>query len=68
MENTMPLSIHNADMFHVTEAMIQFGGSFMSNLGRALRQADMSNRQIILDNWGEDIQHQYNLYTRFRRS
>lgn len=62
MENTLPQNISDADIFHVTEAMIRYGGSFMSNLGRALRQADMENRRIIMANWDSEIQSEYDLY------
>lgn len=34
--------------WHVTEAMIRYGGSFVQGLGRLFRQADHDNKERLL--------------------
>ena len=34
--------------WHVTEAMIRYGGGFAQNLGRLFRQADRDNQERLL--------------------
>ena len=36
--------------------MIKYGGSFMSNLGKALQVADQQNQEKILKVWKTDIE------------
>ena len=37
-----------ADYYKVTEAMIQYGGDFVSSLGKLYRQADIDNKMRLL--------------------
>lgn len=59
----MPESIHNADAFHVSRAMVR-GGGFLEALGQALLRADLENRRRIYDTWGESIQREWDAYRR----
>ena len=40
--------------------MIKFGGSFMSNLGKALQVADKENQDKILKTWKTDVERYAN--------
>ena len=40
--------------------MIKFGGSFTSNLGKALRVADKENQDKIILNWKTDVERYLN--------
>lgn len=43
-----------AEHFAIGQAMIVYGGSFMSNLGKALQHADSENQRKIKETWPED--------------
>lgn len=43
-----------AEHYAIGEAMIVYGGSFMSNLGQALRYADSENQKKIKETWPDD--------------
>lgn len=45
-----------AEHFAIGQAMIIYGGSFMSNLGKALQYADSENQRKIKETWPEDWQ------------
>jgi hypothetical protein len=40
--------------------MIKYGGSFMSNLGKALQVADKENQDKIVLNWKTDVERYAN--------
>ena len=58
----LPESIHDADKYHVCNALIMFGGSFFKKLGSALQSADMRNYNTVLTTWEDEIQETYNIY------
>ena len=45
-----------AEHYAIGQAMVVYGGSFMSNLGKALQNADGENQQKIKETWPEDWQ------------
>ena len=50
-----------AEHFAIGQAMIVYGGSFMSNIGRALQNADSENQRKIQKTWPEDWQRYRNM-------
>ena len=45
-----------AEHYAIGQAMVVYGGSFMSNLGKALQNADGENQRNIKETWPEDRQ------------
>lgn len=50
-----------AEHFAIGQAMIVYGGSFMSNLGKALQNADSENQRKIRETWPDDWQRYRNM-------
>lgn len=50
-----------AEHFAIGQAMAVYGGSFMSNLGKALQCADGNNQKKIKETWPEDWQKYRNV-------
>lgn len=57
----MPEDARKADGWHVARAMTR-GGGFMEALSEAFRRADLDNRRLIFDAWGDSIQHEWEVY------
>lgn len=55
-------SIRDVDKYFVCLALEDFGGSFFRAMGRAMRHADVSNYNKIINTWEKEIQDCYDLF------
>ena len=44
----------HAEHYAIGQAMVAYGGTFMSNLGKALQNSDGENQRKIKETWSDD--------------